>query len=452
MGAAFLCAAVLAACGGGGGTPNPIVTTPPSPTTTPSPSPNPYGCVGSSPFAVAQRKPMVAAPHPIAPGDTFAYTGTIATTYTQSSPCPQPAATSSATVSSTVTDYATTGPGAATTDQRSVETDSFPAKNVVTTTDLALANTASAFDLFQATSADDAGNTTSMTFTNPQQLDVNPAAAATWGGNATNNPAGTYTETLADGTSVSRNVAPDGSYVDNETYADGSTATITVDGQATGLGQPNGAGSYAFNGIATTIAYGAPQSGSISLTLTSPSGTANRTYPVWFAMPVPSSLISDTFSETLNQTIPASCNLNASYGTAGNQVVETYTVLDPVLGDTETRTTTTYNVDGYGAVCVTIDDTLNSFYDYSGDTTVSLYYSHNGQPNSVDHITETLTISAPGSTYPQSRTKYGAARGISPVAVASRIASIQHLRETQRAQRAERLHQALLLTKEGSSK
>ncbi|HET7813551.1 MAG TPA: hypothetical protein VFL13_04195, partial [Candidatus Baltobacteraceae bacterium] len=109
-------------------------------------------------------------PHPIGAGDTFAYTGTEQVTYSQTAPCAQPSSAATASVNATVTNYATSSPAGATTDQRSVESDAFPTKTVTTTTDLAVANTASAYQLFQTKTTDDSGNVTTMTYASPQQL------------------------------------------------------------------------------------------------------------------------------------------------------------------------------------------------------------------------------------------------------------------------------------------
>jgi hypothetical protein len=403
-----------------------------------SPTLSPYGCVGSSPFAVAQRKAqsVLATQRPIAPGDTFAYSGSIQTTYTQSAPCPEPTVTSSASASASVTDSATSGPSGATTNQHSAETDVYPRQTVSIATDLSLFENSTSLQLTQTKTSDSSGDAATMTYAHPQQLDVLPEAPPqSWGGAgaSTNDPSGTYTEALADGTHVSRTVNSDGTYRDTETYADGTTASITV----------NADGSGVYNYAGTSFSYAAPSGGNITLTI---GASTTRTFPAWFT--VPSQYITDSFTDSGPAAFDSHCSLNAAvYGTQGNKIVETYAVLDPVLGYTETRTTTSYVVSGYGAVCVAIDDNLKSYYDYQFDTTKIDYQSKNGQPNSVDDITEYLSMTAPATPYSAVRRQTTETHGVSAVAVATRVAAIEHTRAVQRAQRIERMHRALRLLK-----
>ncbi len=453
MGAALFVSAGLVACGGGGGggggvTPpgpsHPPAT--PTPTPVPTQTPNAFGCVGSTPFAASiARRPMAAPPHPIASGDTFTYAGTYSKTYAQSAPCPQPTSTTSAVVGITVTDSATTAPGGgAATDQLSAETDASPTQTTTTNTHQILQNTASQFLLFSTTSSDSISNTIATTYTNPQVLDQLPEqSGAKWG---PNNPAAAIVETLADGTRISRTVASDGSYTDTETFVDGSTSSISIDGKANGKAI-DGAGLYTVEGI--KFSYAAPSAGNITLTITDTGSSKSRTFPAWFT--VPASFISDTFVDNGAKPFDAGCTgINAGISSSGDhQIVETYTVLDPILGYTETRTTTSYVVDGFGAACVKIDDTLNSFYDYQNDTTRIDYQSENGKPNSVNHIVEFLAMSQPSTASPALRTQ--SERAVSPLRVAGRIAAIDHIRAVDIANRLETLHRfALQFVKKGA--
>lgn len=435
--------AALVACGGGGGTNNPLPTTHPStsPTATPTPAPTAtptpanFGCPGVSPFAIGSRRAM-AAPRPIASGDQFSYTGTLQQTYAQSAPCPQPTATTSATVAIGVSDSATTAPsGNAGSLSTVTETDAFPTHSSTITTTQTLELSGSKLLLYATTSKDTTNDTIATSYANAQQLDDLGA-----GGSWTNNPAATITEALADGTAISRSVATDGSYTDTETYVDGSTATINVNGAANG--KPlDGSGVYSFAGA--SFAYGAPSGGNITLTISSPgSPTKARSFPAWFTVPA-SAYITDSFADNGTKTFDASCTVPASIASSGNQIVETYSVLDPILGYTETRTTTTYDVDGYGPACVVIADTLNSFYDYSNDTTRIDYQSENGQPNSVNTISETLSAQSAtcgSGSPPCTQLRRADTRPVSPAVVAGRIAAIEHYRAVERAQRIRALH------------
>lgn len=436
----------LVACGGGGGTnggPTPPTTAPStSPTASPSPTPNPYGCVGQAPFIAAASRHSMAAPHPIASGDNFTYTGQLSETYAQSAPCPQPTSSTSAAITTNVTDTATTAPGGGSASASTAsETDAYPTHSSTLSTTAVLQNSSGKLLMYSTDSTDDNGNSIKTAYGAAQEIDDLGA-----GGNWTNNPSAAITETLADGSSVARTTSSDGSYTDTQTYPNSATATAIVNGVANG--KPlDGSGSYTFAGI--TFAYAAPTGGNITLTITSAgSPSKTRTFPSWFTVPAAGgSLVTDAFADNGNKPLPVTCGVPASIGTSGTQVVETYSVIDPVLGYTETRTTSSYEIAGYGPACVTIDDTLNSYYDYSLDTTKIDYQSQNGQPNSVDTIAETLgmqsAVCGSGSP-PCTQLRRSDAGPVSPVRVAARIASIEHHRAVERAQRL-RLLRALAL-------
>jgi hypothetical protein len=284
------------------------------------------------------------------------------------------------------------------------------------------------------------GNSISTSYNTPQQID-DLGAGGPWS-NA--DPSASVKETLADGSKITRSIATDGSYTDTQTYANGSTATIDVNGKATGAAL-DGSGSYTFAGI--KFAYAGPSGGTITLNITAPGSLPkSRTFPDWFPswFSAANGYITDSFADNGSKPFDASCSVPAGIGTSGTQVVETYQVLDPILGYTETRTTTSYDVSGYGPACVVISDTLNSFYDYADDTTKIDYQSQNGKPVSVNSISETLSMqsAACGSGSPpctQLRREQSM-KPVSPAAVAGRIAAIDHLRAIQRAQRLNALH------------
>ncbi|HKU67661.1 MAG TPA: hypothetical protein VJP85_07795 [Candidatus Baltobacteraceae bacterium] len=393
----------------------------------------------------------MAAPRPIASGDTFAYTGNLHQIYAQSAPCPQPTAISDATVTSSVSDAPTTAPdnnpGTASTVS---ETDAFPTHTSTTSTTQIVQINGGKLLLYSTTSNDGTGNSIQTAYTSAQEID-DLGVGGTW----TNDPAAAVKEALSDGSSISRTLKSDGSYVDTQTYPNASTATISVNGAATGKAF-DGSGVYSFAGA--SFAYAAPSGGNITLTITSPgSPSKTRTFPAWFAVPASGKYVTDTFADNGSKPFDAGCSVPNTIGTSGTQVVETYGVLDPVLGYTETRTTTSYDVSGYGPVCVTIADTLNSYYDYAADTTRIDYQSTNGQPNSVNTITETLSMQSAtcGSGSPpcaQIR-RTANAKPVSARAIAGRIAVIQHYRDVQRAQRIDALRRfALRLRSQGGAR
>ncbi len=219
----------------------------------------------------------------------------------------------------------------------------------------------------------------------------------------------------------------------NSSTVGGGSASITV----------NSDGSGVYNVAGTSFNYAAPASGNITLTIGSGSGAKTRTFPAWFS--VPTSYITDSFVDNGQQAFDTHCNVNAVISASGDhQIVETYKVLDPVLGYQETRTTTSYVVPGFGAACVAIDDTLNSYYDYQNDTTRIDYQSQNGSPNSVNHLVEYLGMSSPATAYTSARTR-SSVQPVSPMAVAERVNAIQLQREGQRARLVRAMRDALIL-------
>jgi hypothetical protein len=138
------------------------------------------------------------------------------------------------------------------------------------------------------------------------------------------------------------------------------------------------------------------------------------------------------------QNFPQSCSVPLTIGVSGEQIVETQRTVDPVLGYIETRTTTSYDVNGFGPACVTIHDVLDSYYDYTADTTKVDYQSENGQPNRVDTIDETLSMTAPVTPYSGVR-RTESSSPVSPALVSARLAAIDYVRALQRADQLKQL-------------
>jgi hypothetical protein len=328
-------------------------------------------------------------------------------------------------VSVIITDSNASSPAGAV-DSASTETDAFPLQTMTTVTDAIMQNTGTAVLLYSTSSTDGLDNTIATNYTNPQQLDKLPEAQGnSW---APNNPAATVTETLADGLHISRNVAADGSYGETDAAVNGVSSSITVNGAANA--KPlDGSGAYDVVGL-TTFSYAAPSAGSITLSIMSGGTTVKtRTFPAWYT--ISGSLINDTFSDNGIKPFDPSCSVPAAIGSAGEQVVETYSVLDPVLGYTDTRVTTSYDVSGFGQACVTITDTMKSYYDYTNDTTKVDYQSQNGLPNRIDTIVESLSMTSPTTPYSGAR-RAESARPVSPALVVARESAITHRRELQR--------------------
>jgi hypothetical protein len=191
--------------------------------------------------------------------------------------------------------------------------------------------------------------------------------------------------------------------------------------------------------VTVDAAFHAPSGGKIELTMT---GALNQnvSIPAWFT--APATLYADTYVDNGPQTFPSSCGQLPSFvGTSqGNQIVETLSTLDPVLGYTDTRTTTWYDVDNLGPVCVTIADVMNAYYDFSLDVGTILV-SGTGKPYQTTTLAESLTIANPAPTVMSVRR--AAPHALSPSVVFGRLGGIEHIRAVERAQRIEALVQYL---------
>ncbi len=119
-------------------------------------------------------------------------------------------------------------------------------------------------------------------------------------------------------------------------------------------------------------------------------GTA-KNYP-WYGTSVPSTLFSDTVTITPQSSLDASCT---PFGTATSAtlVKETYTSLDTALGQTETRTIKSYDQAGPGTVCIVLSDTVNTFYDFSGQEGATILKRPlSPTPYETDSVTESLSL------------------------------------------------------------
>ncbi len=74
----------------------------------------------------------------------------------------------------------------------------------------------------------------------------------------------------------------------------------------------------------------------------------------------------ETDTITNGATLDARCPNHGPFAYAPNLVKQTLTAVDAALGTVETRTTQSFDVAGAGSVCVTVDDKIDAYYDYSG--------------------------------------------------------------------------------------
>uniref|UniRef100_E6PC49 Uncharacterized protein n=1 Tax=mine drainage metagenome TaxID=410659 RepID=E6PC49_9ZZZZ len=408
---AVAAAALLAACGGGGA--------PALPTTPPSTGPG-------SPATSSSARPAVV-------GDTFAFSGSSIEndvyTYPVGSPFPN---TSTATkISENVVVTASTNPlGGGGTDFHS-STTTVGTSATRTASGDSYYSTVSAgngtnFVLNAQQSVDDTKNSYAWTYTTPQILDELPeSAGATW----TNSPAGSYNETDADGATIARTTNADGSYTENDTFATGSVPkmsfTVNPDGSGAWniyfLGSPN----------PSIVSYTAPTAGTISVAVLNPTPTPSpgatgtpapnlpvviATPPAWFSPSAKLYQESDTVSTGVS--FPASCAVPSSFGTSGNSIAQVITKIDPIFGLDEVTTTTTYTAQGFGPVCVAMNDVQTYYYDYLNDTAGSAgLAAYVGTPQLTKTYAQTLTLQTAGTAI-QSSGRSTKSLGIAPIAPA----------------------------------
>jgi hypothetical protein len=208
-----------------------------------------------------------------------------------------------------------------------------------------------------------------------------------------NGAAETVTETDADGATNTQTVNADGTYTANGTFADGTTSTAVVNA--------DGSGSYTFPLIIpaeSSYTVSAPASGDITITVNFNSNLlggggepAPITVPVWYPLPFVAS--QETLVDNGVVSLPSSCGVPGSLTKKKpHQLVDTKTTVDPVFGELETKTTTSYTEPGLGVACVVLSDVLNQFYDLSGQTQATLSFA--STPFQTTTTTETLGLTS----------------------------------------------------------
>ena len=384
-------------------------------------------------LAIYQGSSISPSPQPIAAGNTYAFAGTLAQNIVYSYPTANPTGVptsvpsgmpplnATATVSSTVTVQAAPTPFFAApgvSDFHSVETDAYPLQSNVFTTDAWYASTASAFQLFGSSVGDGVCDTFTTQYAAPLTIDQLPEVGGTW----TNSPASTIVETDADGTHSTRTYAANGTYSETQTVPGARTAIITV--AADGSGTYEGTAFSTFYGI-KGFSFSAPSSRVITVSIVPTSGSpfavAN---PVqWYTLPFTPYAETDTM--TLNKPIDAKCALSPQFGATGNDVTQTISRVDPVLGYTETRSTDTYYVTGIGSVCVVLSDNQNYYYNYNNDDGTIGGVSNvfgDGTVQSVQTTSEAVSLQTTNGIQPTlsgAKVQNAAANGaLSPSAIA----------------------------------
>lgn len=367
--------------------------------------------------ATGQLTVSVRQQQPTTGGDTYSYSGTYLQTDVRSLPSPMPTATTAATLTETidVKNNQTFDGVAGLYDFSASLAENTSLKTSLSTTDtfegMGVANGMQSLLEYGMNWADDNGDTLSYLYgtlasPTPIVLDQIPEiAGASW-----TNPA---TAVITENDSIDANGSAfysqrtynaDGSYAETSTYPPGYFGQFSPSDHGQLTENSDGSGSYSlplFNQLGDLV-VSSPQpqgNGSYAITFSiypdanpSPTETpeASGQVPAFYA-PSPT-LYRETDVDSGVKPIPASCNVPTSLGTSGNQLVQTISRLDTILGYTDAQTTTSYVVNGIGVVCINLHDVQTSYYDFNGDAVVFLAAAY--QTTTID---QTLGLQTNGT-------------------------------------------------------
>lgn len=425
---ALLCAGVAAGCGGSSSGPALSI---------PTPTPNPTLSFPPPPTNVPTQNAYWPSPGPSAT-NYYQFSGFIVQTMVRPpitvSPIPSPNPTNSATFVTSIAQTATSAVGASFNgignlmDFSIIETDTglygqFFTDPIVSNTYYQYTGGPSGttyVSIAGTTSTQDYGTPFAVNFetvngTGNGLLDVVPEPSQT--GQAVpivpaNNASQTITETDPDGQVTKRSVNPDGSYTETAQYPDGTSGQAIV--------SSNGTGNYSFPlfGVQpnSLVTVASAASGFIPVTVNYAPGTGgpptvNYSVPDWYPQNPPT-LYSTTYFNYGPKNLPNPFPSPLPYPTAGacnlgydvygkiilhiqqkpysNQLVQTVTKVDPVFGEVDTTTTTTWVTQGIGATCWEINDVVNQYYDYSGQSAYIPFFS--GTPVQVTTTDVTMGL------------------------------------------------------------
>ncbi|HEX8805391.1 MAG TPA: hypothetical protein VF741_00525, partial [Candidatus Aquilonibacter sp.] len=111
----------------------------------------------------------------------------------------------------------------------------------------------------------------------------------------------------------------------------------------------------------------------------------------WYPQ-VPPVLASDTYLDAGTVAVPSTCNVAATLAQTGSviEVTEARTRLDTIFGELETYQAASYVSSAYGVLCVVVNDDLQYYYDFSGQT--SSVFNFSSTPLEETVLTETLGL------------------------------------------------------------
>jgi hypothetical protein len=463
----FAAATIFAGCGSGGATigSNPISSASLAPGVTPSPTPLFSLAPGSSPTptptgATPSPTPTAnigangAVYHPGDNGDAFTMNGTLTITYDRANQYPTPEPTST-TFDTVVQSVAVTNPasfnGTSGVEFAVSETDSQTAPESETFTDtldeyFQYSNTMVTGEFLNlgSTETDDTGYTTTLTNgANDMLADKLPEVSGdTW----TNMAGRTITTNDGHGETSTTTYNDDGSYSGTITYPEAATPAPNPTGSqltntATLVANVDGSADYQTPRFGTNDQYNydykilAPtasgSTGTISETTTVPPAVGSTSTPEavsttvanWMPATVPGSLASESDVDNGPVSLPGVCVVPSSLAGTPNEIVQTKMRVDPLNGELETTTTTTFDTANVGPICVVLQDTQSNYYDFTGQNGTG-YFS--GTPQQVTTISEVLYLTAESldtiARHPEARGRNTVARAVNVATAQMRIA------------------------------
>jgi hypothetical protein len=465
---AFAAATIFAGCGSGGATigpspvgatPTPVFSLPPGASPTPTPTATPHGSPVASPTATATPSatptptssptPLPDTYHPGDNGDSFTMSGSLLVTYDRANqyPTPEPTATVFDMVSQSI---AVTNPGsffgtsAIEFAINETDTQTVPTSQTYNETldqyfqFTGTPETGNFLDLGYLSTDDNGYLVTVQNGANDELADELPEAAGqTWG----NSAGRTVTTNDQNNETSTTTYNDDGSYSGTITYPNAMPSPNPTGSQLTNYAtlQANSDGSAMFTTpfIGTAFKYdtvyqlsapsAAGSSGTITETTTLPPEvgttssptTSTTTIPNW--QPATGGLASETDVDNGPQPLPSACPVPAALAGMPNQIVQTKNSVDPLNGELETTTTTTYDTLNVGPICTVIHDVQMDYYDYSGQS--SGYFS--GSPQQITTLDETLYLSAESldtiARHPETKSRYAMTRAVSFATAQARI-------------------------------
>jgi hypothetical protein len=177
-------------------------------------------------------------------------------------------------------------------------------------------------------------------------------------------------------------------------------------------------------------------SGTIAETTTIPPAVGSTATPEavattvanWLPPSVPGALANESDVDNGPVALPSSCPVPSALTGTPNQIVQTKLRVDPLNGELETTTTTTYDSANIGPICVVLDDVQDNYYDFSGQNGTG-YFS--GAPQQITEIQEVLYLTAETvqtiARHPETRSRYATERAVNVATAQARMA-IAHAR------------------------